>query len=324
MTDQEFRELYRAFKKTLGPSDEQIRALRESLGPTQEQIQAITSFQGQLGKLGLGLPVSRYLEEVSRGFEQQRQIFLAPYEEMRRSLERAIKPFSEIDVTYLQERYERDLLNIEAALSGINISIAGATFLGEVELGAGEEEERSREGGAVEPSQEEVEEQLVEVVPAEVVTNLKRVEFVPLRLLDQILRLPELMRNLSALEFERFVATLIDKLGFEDVVITPRSGDQGRDILAVKRVLGIPVLFAFECKRYGPDKPVGVELLRALLGTISHGPTKANKGILVTTSRFTSGARKYLLTEPSLDGKDFNGIVEWLGEYGKQTRSRAT
>lgn len=137
-----------------------------------------------------------------------------------------------------------------------------------------------------------------------------------MRLLDQILRSPELMRNLSPQRFEHFIATLIDKLGFEDVVITPRSGDQGRDILAVKRVLGIPILFAFECKRYSPDKPVGVEILRALFGTISHGPTKANKGILVTTSRFTSGARKFLLTEPSLDGKDFNGIVSWLNEYG--------
>lgn len=153
------------------------------------------------------------------------------------------------------------------------------------------------------------------------ITSLKRVEFAPLRLLDQILRSPELMRALSPHEFERFVATLIDKLGFEDVAITPRSGDQGRDILAVKRVLGIPVLFAFECKRYGPDKPVGVGLLRALYGSISHGPTKANKGILVTTSRFTSGARRFILTEPSLDGKDFSGIVEWLKEYAKQSRA---
>jgi|SRR3982751_2605742 len=338
MTDRELHELYRAFREAIGPSEEQmrafreaigpseeqIRALREALGTSEEQIRAITPYKDQLGRLDLGLPVSKYLEEVNRKFEQQKQLLLAPYEEIRLSLERAIRPFSEIDVTYLQELYKQEFSHIEVALHGINTSIAEATFLGEVELGGGEEEERSREEAEAESPQEKAEEQLIEVVSAEVVTSLKRVDFVPLRLLDQALRFPELMRNLSALEFEQFVATLIDKLGFENVVITPRSGDQGRDIIAVKRVSGIPVLFAFECKRYGPDKPIGVELLRALLGTISHGPTKANKGILVTTSRFTSGARKFMLTEPSLDGKDFNGIVEWLGEYGRQTRRGAT
>ena len=86
---------------------------------------------------------------------------------------------------------------------------------------------------------------------------------------------------------------------------------------------GISILCAFECKRYAPDRPVGPEIARALLGTILHGSTRATKGVLVTTSRFTPATRTFILTEPSLDGKDFDGIVGWLQEYGgKGARSR--
>jgi hypothetical protein len=307
--------------------DDFYRTIREALErsrPTEEQIRAIRAYQEQLDKLASGLPAREYLEEMNRAIERQKA--LLPYhdfEETRRALEKAIKPLPEIDFLSLRRAYGEDITALEASIRGISASIAGANFLGEIELGPSEEEEPAQEE-AKETTQEEVEEQLVEIVPADVLSEFKKVEFVPLRLLDQILRSPELMRDLSPRDFERFVATLIDEIGFENVVITPRSNDQGRDILAVKRVHGIPVLFAFECKRYGVDKPIGIELLRALFGTISHGPTKANKGVLVTTSRFTSGARRFLLTEPSLDGKDFNGIVGWLGEYAKQTQRGVT
>ena len=54
--------------------------------------------------------------------------------------------------------------------------------------------------------------------------------------------------------------------------------------------------------------------MRALFGVVSHSATRANKGVLVTTSSFTRGARNYILTEPSVEGRDFDGIVDWLGE----------
>jgi hypothetical protein len=42
----------------------------------------------------------------------------------------------------------------------------------------------------------------------------------------------------------------------------------------------------------------------------------ATKGILVTTSRFTRGAEVYLSRHPwLLEGRDFNGLVEWLQIY---------
>ena len=75
----------------------------------------------------------------------------------------------------------------------------------------------------------------------------------------------------------------------------------------------IPILFAFECKRY--KNAVGPDIMRALLGTTTYRETRANTGVLVTTSTFSPGAQRFILTEPSVEGRDFDGIVDWLREY---------
>jgi HJR/Mrr/RecB family endonuclease len=115
---------------------------------------------------------------------------------------------------------------------------------------------------------------------------------------------------------------LVSRLGIDDVLLTPERADGGRDVIGTKRVLGIPLILAFECKRYAPENPVSVETARALLGTISHGEYRADRGILVTTSRFTAPARRFIVTSPLLDSRDFDGIVEWLGEFNKLQQGR--
>ena len=158
---------------------------------------------------------------------------------------------------------------------------------------------------------------LTEAASVDVLQNLRHVEFAPLALLERALRDPEQMHSFNATEFEEFIAQLVDGLGFEDVVVTPRTADGGRDVLATKHVHGLPILFAFECKKFAPDRAVGVDVARALLGVISHEGTRANKGVLVTSSRFTKGAKDFLISEVSLDGRDFLGVTEWLHEYGR-------
>ena len=61
----------------------------------------------------------------------------------------------------------------------------------------------------------EAEEQLVKIIPAEALEDLRRVEFAPIVLLDKVMRNPRLMYQLGARQFEGFVATLIEELGFE-------------------------------------------------------------------------------------------------------------
>ena len=157
-------------------------------------------------------------------------------------------------------------------------------------------------------------------MPATALESLRVVNFAPLTLLDRVLRSPDLMRQFHARQFEQFIAALVEQLGFEDVVLTPQSGDGGRDVLAIRRVSGLPIVFAFECKKYGPGNPVGPDTARALLGTISHGNTRAAQGVIVTTSSFTPAAREFIITEPQLHGRDFDGIVDWLHEYATRTR----
>lgn len=187
-----------------------------------------------------------------------------------------------------------------------------ARFVGGIEL--------TDEDATEEEDRQAVDAQLVKIAPPEALEALRCVDLEPILLLDRALRNPELMYQLGARDFEKFVAALVEQLGFEDVNLTPPSGDGGRDILALKRVHGLSILFAFECKRFARDRPVGPEIARALLGTISHGATRAAKGILVTTSHFTPATRQFIVTEPLLDGRDFDGIVEWLREYGRERR----
>lgn len=225
-------------------------------------------------------------------------------------LKAAIQPIPDLrsfgfDVSQVLQTFER-----------LNAGINGATFLAELDL-VDDADDATGEDELV----EEAEAKLVELASPETLEALRSVQFEPLRLVDRALRRPEAMLEMDPRAFETFVASLVEQLDFEDVVLTPRANDQGRDILATKRLHGLSILFAFECKRLSPERPVGVAIARALLGTVVHGQTRANKGVLVTTSRFTKGARSFILTEPILDGADFNGIVRWLREYGAKKKA---
>ena len=226
------------------------------------------------------------------------------------ALESAVLPLPDFSNLYVQQRaYAEHATQYFQALNG---AISAATFVAEVELEEREEKDLQSPSDA---GEEEVEQQLIELASPSSLDNLRRVDFAPITLLNRALKDPQAMHSFSSRQFEDFVAQLADGLGFEDVAVTPRSGDEGRDVLAAKRVHGIPILFAFECKRFAPTRAVGVSFARALLGVVTHGDTRANVGVLVTTSRFTRGARRFILTEPSLDSRDFEGVVDWLREY---------
>lgn len=224
----------------------------------------------------------------------------------------AIQPIPEL------RSFGFDVRTVMPTLDRLNASIDAAAFLAELDLGDPDgEDDADREEHLV----GKIEARLVELASPEAVEALRSVKFEPLLLVDRALRRPEAVLEMDPRAFEVFVASLVEQLGFENVQLTPAAKDQGRDVLAIKKVHGLSILFAFECKRFRPDQPVGVAIARALLGTVVHGSTRANKGVLVTTSRFTKGAQSFILTEPTLEGTDFNGIVEWLREYGAKKKA---
>lgn len=121
---------------------------------------------------------------------------------------------------------------------------------------------------------------------------------------------PELLYELSPRKFEEVIAEILHRQGYE-VAITPLSKDGGKDICAASKSTLGSFLYIVQCKKYAPNRPVGVELVRELYGIVQI--EKATAGIIATTSYFTKGAKdlqNQLLYQISL--KDYIGVQEWL------------
>jgi restriction system protein len=85
-------------------------------------------------------------------------------------------------------------------------------------------------------------------------------------------------------KWEELVAAAFDQAGYDEVTLTPRSGDYGRDVIAVKKD-EISIRVIGSVKAFKPGHLVGQDDVRALLGVLS-GDLQASKAILTTTSDF--------------------------------------
>lgn len=133
------------------------------------------------------------------------------------------------------------------------------------------------------------------------------------RLIDHFIRNPEELYRLPSRSFEELMAELFEGFGYR-VELTATTRDNGRDIIAIGNTQISKSKFLIECKRYAKGNKVGVIPVRALHGVVSH--ERATKGIIVTTSHFTTPARKFIEEEQwTLDGRDFDGLLEWLKTY---------
>ena len=107
-------------------------------------------------------------------------------------------------------------------------------------------------------------------------------------------RLLEIMQTLPPAGFERLCQRLLREAGFEQVVVTGKSGDGGIDghgILSLNAFVSFRVLF--QCKRYvGSVTPSQVRDFRGAM------QGRADKGLILTTGSFTAEARR----EASRDG----------------------
>ncbi|MCC6774527.1 MAG: restriction endonuclease [Gemmatimonadaceae bacterium] len=253
--------------------------------------------------------VQKTLEEIHRRVAHLDGSLSRRFEESERLLRLTTRPYPDLSSIDFGAVHQ----DVQRLYGRLNAGLHDAGLLGEVEFDADGE---SKADGAL-----QVESRLIEVVPAEALDALKRVEFVPFALLTAAVTDPKILFEVTPRTFEQFIAELMAQLGVEDVLLTPERADGGRDVIGTVRVAGIALIVAFECKRYSVDNPVPVETARALLGTITHGEYRADRGILVTTSRFTEPAHRFILTAPQLEGRDFQAIVEWLQEFAKKGRN---
>lgn len=95
-------------------------------------------------------------------------------------------------------------------------------------------------------------------------------------------------------EFERFIAALLCRLGYQKVEVTRGSGDQGVDILAEKD----DIRYAIQCKCYSTD------LGNSPIQEVNTGKAiyHCHVGVVVTNRYFTKGAK---------DAAIATGVILW-------------
>ena len=114
---------------------------------------------------------------------------------------------------------------------------------------------------------------------------IKAVTLPLLVIIERIMKEPSLMYEVDPRKWEEIIAATYDESGlFDEVTLTPRSGDRGRDVIAVKKGFG-SVRLIESVKRHTPGTKTTAEEVRALLGVLLSDPG-ASKGIVSTTWEF--------------------------------------
>ena len=99
-------------------------------------------------------------------------------------------------------------------------------------------------------------------------------------------KLKNVLLNLTPDAFERLAQRLLRESGFVQVEVTGRSGDGGIDGTGIIKLNGmISFHMLFQCKRYQGN--VSASEMRDFRGAMQG---RADKGVFITTGKFTSGA----------------------------------
>jgi restriction system protein len=126
---------------------------------------------------------------------------------------------------------------------------------------------------------------------------------------------PDVMHKIDWRRWEEIIAGAYERAGFDEVILTPSSGDKGRDVVATKHGVGSIRIFD-QVKAYAPNRPVTADDVRAMLGVI-HGANNVSKGVLTTTSTFAPGVFDDEYIKPflpyRLELKSGTQLIDWLG-----------
>ncbi|ACK67649.1 restriction endonuclease [Rippkaea orientalis PCC 8801] len=127
-------------------------------------------------------------------------------------------------------------------------------------------------------------------------TNLEEINNNKLELIEEAeqqdqnyrVELLNLLKNLSPSGFERLTQRLLREAGFQNVVVTGKTGDGGIDghgILQINPLVSFKVMF--QCKRF--QNSVSPSQIRDFRGAIIG---RAEKGIFITTGTYTINAKE--------------------------------
>ena len=124
----------------------------------------------------------------------------------------------------------------------------------------------------------------------------------------------DVIKSLSPQEFEKLCQRILRESGFIQVEITGRSGDGGIDGIGMIKLAGfLSFRIIFQCKRYQGN--VTSQQIREFKGTMVG---RADKGLFLTTGRFTRDAKEEAVRDGSTPIDLVNGteLVEKMKELG--------
>ena len=125
---------------------------------------------------------------------------------------------------------------------------------------------------------------------------------------------PKEFYNLTDADFEIVMAEIYARLGY-GVTRTQSTRDGGKDIIIRKPEILGDFIYYVECKKYAPNRHIGVGIIRNLVGTVT--TDRVNGGILATTSFFTKPARDFILENKwncQIKMHDYNMVQKLLNQ----------
>ena len=112
------------------------------------------------------------------------------------------------------------------------------------------------------------------------------------RVLKYLYENTEAFYQLSGTDFEIVMAEIYSKLGY-DVTRTQSTRDGGKDLIIRKPETLGDFIYYVECKKFAPNRHVGVGIVRNFVGTVT--TDRVNGGVIATTSFFTKDACEFIL-----------------------------
>lgn len=124
----------------------------------------------------------------------------------------------------------------------------------------------------------------------------------------------KMLQSLSPDGFERLCQRILREVGFEEVVVTGRSGDGGIDgfgILRINRLVSDRVLF--QCKRHA--KQISPSYVREFRGSMA---ARGDRGIFLATSTFSAEAKREAAREGAapIEMVDLGALISLLTDLG--------
>jgi restriction system protein len=124
-------------------------------------------------------------------------------------------------------------------------------------------------------------------------------------------------------KWEEIIAGAFKRARYDEVVLTPRSKDHGRDVIAIKRGAGcVKIIGSVKAYKFGNLVPY--DAVRSLIGVLQ-GEQDASKGIISTTSDFPPLIDKDPFIAPfmptRLELMNYIQLQRWLAELAKQPKS---